>query len=127
MTHVTCRLTAKNRDQLRNPALCNRVWATFFIAVEHGRKDGCASGTHRRNDTSSSECRQDACEVERTLRTRCRRENADDVNTATGCCFYGVTTITRVETFFCHNFVNCKATLILGIKNLRNNIQYKPK
>ena len=29
MTHVTCRLTAKNRDQLRNPALGNRVWATF--------------------------------------------------------------------------------------------------
>jgi len=30
MTHVTCRLTAKNRDQLRNPTLCNRVWATRF-------------------------------------------------------------------------------------------------
>ena len=29
MTHVTRRLTAKNRDQLRNPTLGNRVWATF--------------------------------------------------------------------------------------------------
>ena len=29
MTHVTCRLTAKNRDQLWNPTLGNRVWATF--------------------------------------------------------------------------------------------------
>jgi len=29
MTHVTCRLTARNRDQLRNPTLANRVWATF--------------------------------------------------------------------------------------------------
>ena len=29
MTHVTCRLTAKNRDQLRNPTLGNRAWATF--------------------------------------------------------------------------------------------------
>jgi len=29
MTHVTCRLTAKNRDQLRNPALGNRVRAAF--------------------------------------------------------------------------------------------------
>ena len=29
MTHVTCRLTAKDRDYLRNPTLCNRVWATF--------------------------------------------------------------------------------------------------
>ena len=30
MTHVTCRLTAKNRDQLRNHTLGNRVRATFF-------------------------------------------------------------------------------------------------
>jgi len=29
MTHIACRLTAKNRDQLRNPMLSNRVWATF--------------------------------------------------------------------------------------------------
>ena len=29
MTYVTCRVTAKNRDQLRNPTLRNRVWATF--------------------------------------------------------------------------------------------------
>jgi len=29
MTHVTCRLTAKNRVQLRNPMLGNRVWAAF--------------------------------------------------------------------------------------------------
>ena len=30
MTHVTCRLTAKNRDELRNPTVGNRVWATFY-------------------------------------------------------------------------------------------------
>ena len=29
MTYINCRLTAKNRDQLRNPTLGNRVWATF--------------------------------------------------------------------------------------------------
>jgi len=29
MTHVTCRLTAKNQDQFRNSTLGNRVWATF--------------------------------------------------------------------------------------------------
>jgi len=29
MTHITWRLTAKNGDQLRNPTLGNRVWATF--------------------------------------------------------------------------------------------------
>ena len=34
MTHVTCRLTAKNRDQLWNTTLGNRVWATItFYAV----------------------------------------------------------------------------------------------
>jgi len=30
-TGVTCRLTAKKRDQLRNPTLGNRVWATFTL------------------------------------------------------------------------------------------------
>jgi len=29
MTHVICRLTAKARDQLRNPMLGNLIWATF--------------------------------------------------------------------------------------------------
>ena len=38
MTHVTCRLTAKNRDQLRNPTLGNRVWATFTFT--YVRSDG---------------------------------------------------------------------------------------
>jgi len=40
MIHVTCRLTAKNRDQLRNPTLGNRVWATitFFTSKEKERK-----------------------------------------------------------------------------------------
>jgi len=30
MNHVTCQLTAKNRDHLRNPTLGNRVWAAFL-------------------------------------------------------------------------------------------------
>ena len=30
MTRVTCRLTANNQDQLRNPTLGNRVWDTFY-------------------------------------------------------------------------------------------------
>jgi len=29
MTHVTCRLTAKNQDKLRNHTLGNRVWDTI--------------------------------------------------------------------------------------------------
>jgi len=31
MTHVTCRLTAKNRDQLRSPTLGNRVSTTVIL------------------------------------------------------------------------------------------------
>ena len=30
MTHVTCRLTAKNRNQLQSPTLGNQVRATFI-------------------------------------------------------------------------------------------------
>jgi len=35
MTHITCRLSAINWDQLRNPALGNRVWVifTFYMPV----------------------------------------------------------------------------------------------
>jgi len=32
MTRVACKLTAKNRDQLRNPTLGSRVWAFFLVA-----------------------------------------------------------------------------------------------
>jgi len=48
MTHVSCRLTAKNRDQLRNPTLGNRIWTTFtyllgFVAAgEPGEGDAAA-------------------------------------------------------------------------------------
>jgi len=39
MTHVTCRLTAKNLDQPRNTTLGNRVWASFFtFKGKEGRK-----------------------------------------------------------------------------------------
>ena len=32
MTHITRRLTAKNRDQLRDPTLGSRVWAAFTFS-----------------------------------------------------------------------------------------------
>jgi len=38
MTHVTCRLTAKNRDQLRNPTFGNRIWATFTLFTRNSVK-----------------------------------------------------------------------------------------
>ena len=39
MTHVACRLTAKNRDQLRNPTLGNRVLATFLQSQVKWRRE----------------------------------------------------------------------------------------
>ena len=33
MTHATCRLTAKNRDRLRNATLGNRLWASFTVTT----------------------------------------------------------------------------------------------
>jgi len=33
MTHVTCRLTAKNLDQLWNSTLGDRVWASFTLFI----------------------------------------------------------------------------------------------
>jgi len=45
MTHVTCRLTAKNRDQLRNPTLGSRVCATFFISFVGTADVGCKAGS----------------------------------------------------------------------------------
>ena len=41
MTRVTCRLTAKNWDQLRNPTLGSRVWATFFTYALWGNGTAC--------------------------------------------------------------------------------------
>ena len=45
MTHVACRLTAKNRDQLRNSTLGNRVRATFafFLLVSNYLVNFCPS------------------------------------------------------------------------------------
>jgi len=40
MTHVTCRLTAKNR-QLRNPTLGNQVWVTFTFLVQSSAQFTC--------------------------------------------------------------------------------------
>ena len=42
--HVTCRLTAKNRDQLRNGTLGNRVWATFTFFTFDVQKDDSYTG-----------------------------------------------------------------------------------
>ena len=36
-SHVTCRLTANNRDQLWNPTLGNKIWATFTFLPGKGQ------------------------------------------------------------------------------------------
>jgi len=49
MTHATCRLTAKNRDQLRNPTVGNRVRTTitfFELLVCNFLVDFCPSLAH---------------------------------------------------------------------------------
>jgi len=47
MTHVACRLTAKNQDQNRNPTVGNRVWASFTFTQICG-------GTHAVRHKNSS-------------------------------------------------------------------------
>jgi len=67
MTHITCRLTAKNGDQLRNPTLDNRVRATFFYIPGHHihqltitevgwRRGVVVSGIRRMNPASVAVC-----------------------------------------------------------------------
>ena len=53
MTHVTCRLTAKNRDQLRNPTLGNRVWATRTFTFT---RIVCGAGSMQRSRVRPSVC-----------------------------------------------------------------------
>jgi len=53
MTHVTCRLTARNRDQLRNRTLGNRAWATFTFL------DSKLNGTEMHISTAASPSRTD--------------------------------------------------------------------
>ena len=56
MTHVTCRLTVKNRDQLRNPTLGNRVglWATFFTYAPPSQSPMSGKfGTRKKNKSAN--------------------------------------------------------------------------
>ena len=61
MTNVTCRLTAKNRDQLRDPTLSNRVCTTFtflladFLVTQCGASmDASLNGICKKNQLDPS-------------------------------------------------------------------------
>jgi len=58
MTHVTCNLTAENRDQLRNRTVGNRVWATFTFAFTHfsGPQAGNEMGVFFGKKVGNGEC-----------------------------------------------------------------------
>ena len=47
MTHVTCRLTAKNRVRLRNPTLGNRLRAIFLVPLWSIQGDSGGPLTHQ--------------------------------------------------------------------------------
>jgi len=49
MTHVTCRLTAKNQDQLWNPTLGNQIEATFLYC---GPLDASKEVIHNNNNNN---------------------------------------------------------------------------
>ena len=52
MTHVTCRLTAENQDQLRNPTLGNRIRATFLPLCCRSRSSGRRTMNFRRRQSA---------------------------------------------------------------------------
>jgi len=77
MTHVSCRLPAENRDQLRNPTLGNRVWATFLpflftFAVAGGGRVYRTSVEYLRclNDSLTTLCGTDAAAWQRAMTSR---------------------------------------------------------
>jgi len=70
MTHVTCRLSAKNRDQLRNPRLGNRVSTTFtsfYVACVVTHTTACMLGLQSVSVSSQSSLTSRA--LNRTHRT----------------------------------------------------------
>jgi len=71
MTHVTCRLTAKNRDQLRNPTLGNQAWATFSQLMSSTVASALPTLSHTGAETIYSRVymRQPQCSVGRSEHT----------------------------------------------------------
>jgi len=75
MTHVTCKLTAKNRDQLRNPhTLGNRVWASFTL--KQSVLNFCSTATRLQRRSHTAYCAtlaRPVCESSRGHQRRCKK------------------------------------------------------
>jgi len=65
MTHITCRLTAKNWDQLGNSTLGNRVWATFLMYVLRWSSQGAVVKWMPWLATADASCEPAACRSHR--------------------------------------------------------------
>ena len=61
MTHITCRLTAKNRDQLRNITLGNRVWLPFLVCNQIEEKSAVAVENEWSPTVTSCDLRASRC------------------------------------------------------------------
>ena len=65
MTHITCRLTAMNRDQLQNPVVSNGVWASFtffYVSIHCGCVTVCAASVRREDEERNGDADQLAAE-----------------------------------------------------------------
>jgi len=72
MTHVTCRLTAKNRDQLRNPTLGNRTYGLPLPFYFTNRNNCCRiadKSLHDRSRSHSCSSAQTSREADRQTTT----------------------------------------------------------
>jgi len=76
MTHVICRLTAKNRDQLSNPTLGNRVWATFTFLLIHSSIHSFIVKAHRIPTITREQWKISICSWIRTIKNA--QGNCDD-------------------------------------------------
>ena len=79
MIHVTCRLTAKCRNQLRNRTLGNRVWATFFLSLLPNSTTRARRNRTGPDQTKSADFVRDPHAPARTKRTLSETRVSDKV------------------------------------------------
>jgi len=87
MTHITCRLTAKNRDQLRNLTLGNRVRAIFTCFILRKRGDHATVQYSRCGNVGRNTC---ICHVQESAHQSFHTQGcfAIDYDFATHRCYF---------------------------------------